>query len=377
MVNYKTIISMMSGTSVDSVDACLLRIYDNLSFEVIDSYSLEYEDEIKNKILLLANNNADVKDICFMNFVIGELFAKAANELLIKSKYKKEDVDFISSHGQTVCHLPDYRSISDIKTKSTLQLGDISVISYKTGITTVGDFRTKDMAADGQGAPLVPFADKILFGTDVNRCIQNIGGISNVTVLSNECDIFAFDNGPGNMLIDYFVKKLFFKDYDKNGEIASQGNIDNQWLQKLLTEPYYAIKPPKTTGRELFDDKYAEKIYKTDPQNKYDVISTITALTAKVIAESYRNFVLPKTSVKEIVIGGGGAYNKTLLSFLQNYMLDITIKTHDDFGIPNKLKEAIAFGYLGYFTLKRLSNNVPSCTGAKHPVVMGKISFPN
>ncbi|MBQ9245741.1 anhydro-N-acetylmuramic acid kinase [bacterium] len=377
MVNYKTIISMMSGTSVDSVDACLLRIYDNLSFEVIDSYSLEYEDEIKNKILLLANNNADVKDICFMNFVIGELFAKAANELLIKSKYKKEDVDFISSHGQTVCHLPDYRSISDIKTKSTLQLGDISVISYKTGITTVGDFRTKDMAADGQGAPLVPFADKILFGTDVNRCIQNIGGISNVTVLSNECDIFAFDNGPGNMLIDYFVKKLFFKDYDKNGEIASQGNIDNQWLQKLLTEPYYAIKPPKTTGRELFDDKYAEKIYKTAPQNKYDVISTITALTAKVIAESYRNFVLPKTSVKEIVIGGGGAYNKTLLSFLQNYMLDITIKTHDDFGIPNKLKEAIAFGYLGYFTLKRLSNNVPSCTGAKHPVVMGKISFPN
>ncbi len=375
MKNYKTVISMMSGTSVDSVDACLLKIYENLKFEIIGDYSLEYPDEIRKKLLELANNKADVKDVCYMNFVVGELFAKAANLLLVKYGYKKEDIDFISSHGQTICHIPYNETISDIKTKSTLQIGDISVISQKTGILTIGDYRTKDIAAGGLGAPLVPFADKILFGTDKNRLIQNIGGISNVTVLSKDCDIFAFDNGPGNMLIDYFCKKLFDKNFDENGNIAKQGSIDNDWLNELLKEPYYSKKPPKTTGRELFNDDYAEKIYKSAPKNKNDVIATITALTAKVIADSYNRYIFPIVKANEVVLGGGGAFNKTLISNLQSYLPDITIKTHNDYGIPDKLKECIAFAYLGYFTLNKQPNNVPSCTGAIVPVVMGKISY--
>ncbi len=365
----------MSGTSVDSIDACLLKIYDNLKFEIIDSYSFEYPDEIRKKILMLANNKADVKDVCYMNFVIGNLFAQTVNNLILKCGIKKEDVDFISSHGQTIFHIPYDIEFSGIKTKSTLQIGDISVISYKTGIMTVGDFRTKDMAANGQGAPLVPFADKLLFGTDKNRLIQNIGGISNVTVLSKESDIFAFDNGPGNMLIDYFVKKLFDKPYDKDGLIANEGNTDENWLNKLLNEPYYTLNPPKTTGRELFNDDYAEKIFKDAPNNKKDVISTITELTARIISDSYKNFILPKMRIDEIVLGGGGAYNKTLISMLHSYLPDIPIKTHDDFGIPDKLKEAVAFAYLGYYTLKNKINNIPSATGADCGVVMGKISY--
>lgn len=375
MKTFKTIISMMSGTSIDSIDACLLKIYDDLTFEIIDNYSLDYPTEIREKLFNLANNNGNVQDVCYMNFIVGELFAKAANELIAKAQIEKENIDFISSHGQTIFHIPSNVELGRISTKSTLQIGDISVIAYKTGITTVGDFRTKDMAANGQGAPLVPFADKILFGTEKNRLIQNIGGISNVTVLSKECDIFAFDNGVGNMLIDYFTNKLYNQPYDKNGEIALTGKIDDNWLNQLLKEPYYSKLPPKTTGRELFNNKYAEEIYKTAPNKKEDIIATITALTAKLITDSYKNFILPKTSIDEVILGGGGAYNKTLIKYMKEYMPELTIKTHEDFGIPNKLKEAIAFAYLGYYTLNKKPNNVPSCTGADIPVIMGKIAY--
>ncbi len=375
MKNYKTVISLMSGTSLDGIDACLVRIYDDLSFKILEDFSFEYPPDIRKKLLKMANNKGNIKDICFMNFVLGELSAKVVNMLIEKSGLKSNDIDFISSHGQTVFHIPCNKTISDITTKSTLQIGDISVISQKTGIMTVGDFRPKDIAAGGQGAPLVPFADKIIFGTAKNRLIQNIGGISNVTVLSDKCDIFAFDNGPGNMLIDYFSKKLFYRPYDKDGKYAAKGNIDEIWLNKLLTEPFYSLKPPKTTGRELFNDNYAENIYLSAPDNKYDVLATITALTARVISDSYKKFVFPKTEIDEIVLGGGGAYNKTLIMFLKKYLPQMIIKTHEDFGIPSKLKEAVAFAYLGYFTINRQYNNIPSCTGAAQPVIMGKISY--
>ena len=373
----KTIISMMSGTSLDGIDACLLKIFDDLKFEIIDNYSLEYPIEVRKKLFNLANNIGDIKDVCFMNFVVGDLFSQAALELLKKSGKSTKDIDFISSHGQTIFHIPSDCEISGIKTKSTLQIGDISVISHKTGIMTIGDFRTKDIAVNGQGAPLVPFADKILFGTDKNRLVQNIGGISNVTVLSKKCSIYAFDNGAGNILIDYCAKKIFNVPYDKNGDLASKGNIDEKWLEILLKEPYYKLPPPKTTGRELFSDEYAEKMLKYAPKNEYDIMTTITALSAKVIANSYKTFIFPKTDIDEIILGGGGAYNLTLKNFLNKYLSGYKIKTHEDYGIPNKLKEAIAFAYLGYYTIKRKPNNIKECTGADSDVIMGKISLPD
>lgn len=366
----------MSGTSIDSIDACLVKIFDDLSFEILDNYSLEYPQNTKQKLFLLANNTGSVKDVCFLNFVVGELFAKAVNELIKKADISKNDVDFISSHGQTICHLPNKQKIDDIYSASTLQIGDISVIAHKTGIMTIGDYRTKDIAAGGLGAPLVPFADKIIFGSDKNRLIQNIGGISNVTVLSKSCEIFAFDNTVGNMLTDYFANKLFSLPFDKNGELAKKGKIDKKWMDFLLKEPYLRLKPPKTTGRELFNSGYAEYIYKFAPADKYDLMATITAFTAKSIAESYKNFIFPLTNIDEIVIGGGGAYNKTLMSLLGSYLPNIPIKTHNDFNISDKLKEALAFAYLGYYTFYNKTNNIPSVTGALEPVSMGKISYP-
>lgn len=365
----------MSGTSLDGADACICRIYDDLSFEILNDYSLDYPREIKQKLLDLANNRGDVKDVCIMNFILGEFFANVANGLIKKSGIKKEDIDFISSHGQTIFHAPAPFEIGGIKSGSTLQIGDLSVIAQKTGIMTVGDFRTKDIAAGGQGAPLVPFADRILFSNDKNRLIQNIGGISNVTVLSRNCEIFAFDNAPGNMLTDFCARKFFNVPFDKDGDFARRGIVNVDLLEEYMKEPYFSLKPPKSTGRELFNDEYALNLISKSTGNKYDTVATITALTAKAISESYKKFIFPVTDIDEIVLGGGGAYNKTLIGFLREYLPGMTIKTHADFNIPDKLKEALAFAYLGYFTVNKKANNVPSCTGASENVIGGKIAY--
>ena len=374
---FYTVISMMSGTSMDGTDACLVRIYDDFSHELLNSFSLEYPDELRKRLLKAAVNNASVSDVCFLNFAVGEHFANCANKLKEKAGLGSEDIDFISSHGQTIYHMPQPEECGGIKTASTIQIGDISVISEKTGILTIGDFRTKDIAAGGQGAPLVPFADTILFGKNSNLCIQNIGGISNVTVLSESCPVFAFDNGAGNMLIDYFSDKFFNSPYDKDGNYAKSGMVDEKWLEFLMKDEYYSLKPPKTTGREHFNDEYAEKILLTAPDNKYDIIRTVTELTAKVIFESYQKFVFPEAKVDGVVIGGGGAYNPVLMSSLQKYFGKIPVKKHSDYGIDDKLKEAIAFAIIGLHTYLRKPNNVPECTGASHEVIMGKISYPN
>jgi len=177
------------------------------------------------------------------------------------------------------------------------------------------------------------------------------------------------------MLIDYFTKKLFNLPYDKDGELASKGKIDKNWLNALLNLDYYRLEPPKSTGRELFSEEYAEKILESAPENPYDVIATVTALSAKTIADAYEDFVFPKTEIKEIVLGGGGAYNKTLVEYLKSYLPGITIKTHEDFGIDNKYKEALAFAILGYCSAMATPNNLPNCTGARKAVVMGEAAY--
>jgi anhydro-N-acetylmuramic acid kinase len=357
----KKVIGLMSGTSIDEIDACMALIRPDLTFQIIDTTSLGFPEEVKNKILDLANNKGSIKDVCEMNFILGKLFAKCTEQFGIKA-------DIISSHGQTIWHIPQ---------SSTLQIGDISIIANETNTITVGDFRPADIAVGGHGAPLVPFADEVIFGRDEARCIQNIGGISNVTVLNPKGPTMAFDTGPGNMLIDHFAQTLFMQKCDYDGRLANQGRIDNDWLEWLLKDPYYAKKPPKTTGRELFSVDYARKIIHTAPKNPHDIMATITALTAKTIYNAYEEFIFPKVKPKEIILGGGGVYNKYLLNLLDRYFYPIGIKTHDDFGVPNKYKEALAFAILGYCTYYKMPNNLPSCTGAKRPVVMGKVAYPS
>lgn len=374
-MDSKLVVGLMSGTSVDGIDASLVEIKPDLSVKVISSLVYDFPDNIKSSIHKLFGKEGTIEDLCWMNFVLGEYFALAVFDVIGLAGMKPEQIDLIGSHGQTIYHMPQETQINLLSRKSTLQIGEPSIIAERTGITTIADFRPRDIAAGGQGAPLVCFADEIIFKSDkTSRAIQNIGGMANVTVLDPNVPTFAFDTGPGNVLIDYFMKKIFFRDYDKDGIIAEQGKVDENWLELLMQEPYLSQKPPKTTGRELFSKEYAEKIFIHAPKNPYDVIATVTAFTAKSIYKAYQDFVLPVVNVQEIVLGGGGANNPQIVKYLQEYFgQDINILTHENFGISNKFKEAIAFALLAYTTYYNIPNNVPTCSGAKFNRVLGKI----
>ncbi len=366
----KRIIGLMSGTSCDSIDAGLCEVNPDLSCKLIKGINYQYPQNIREKIFNAFSGNISVKELCQLNFEIGKCFANASLELI--KEYGKPDL--ISSHGQTIYHYPFEETGNDISKKSTLQIGESSIISSHTGCMTISNFREADIAHGGQGAPLVCFADRHWFK---NAAVQNIGGISNVTVVSDDCLPFGFDNGCGNIMIDYCTNKFFNKSYDEDGEIAKSGQISDSWLNCLLEDEYYFISPPKTTGREYFSPKYIENILKTAPEKPEDIIATLTALTAKTIAQSYERFVYPCAHIKDVVIGGGGAYNKYMMKLLRSYLpKHLNLKTHEDFGISNNYKEVMAFALLGYCTYYKIPNNVPSCTGASKPIVMGKISYP-
>ena len=368
----KKVIGLMSGTSCDSIDAGLCEVHPDLSVKLISGINYKYPEHIRSKIFQLFSGNATVKDICQMNFAIGKCFADACNVLI--DEFGKPD--FISSHGQTIYHYPFDEKIDGINLKSTLQIGESSVISQQTGVLTISNFREADIASGGEGAPLVCFADEKWFKHyNKNLLIQNIGGISNVTVISKNFATYGFDTGLGNIMIDYCSNKFFGKPYDKDGKIAASGKICESWLELLCQDDYYFRNPPKTTGREYFSPKYIENALKYAPESKEDIIATVTALTAKTICSAYERFIYPDIDINEVIIGGGGAYNPVLMRYIRNYLpKHIQLKTHEDYGISNNFKEVMAFALLGYCTFYGIPNNLPSCTGASHRVILGKMS---
>ena len=369
----KKVIALMSGTSCDSIDAGLCEVFPDKSVKLIQGINYKYPEHIRAKIFQLFRGEGSIKDVCQMNFVIGKCFAEAAKVLI--SEFGKPD--FISSHGQTIFHYPFDEKIDDISLKSTLQIGESSVIAQETGCLTISNFRESDMAQNGQGAPLVCFADEMWFkNKGKNFAIQNIGGISNVTVVSKDFDTFGFDTGLGNIMIDYCVGKYFGKTYDKDGEIAASGIVSDNWLECLLADEYYFIEPPKSTGREYFSTHYIENALKYAPSDPKDIIATVTALTARTIAQSYEKFIYPNVGLHEAVICGGGAYNKTLMKMLRTYLpKHIDLTTCEDYGISNNFKEVMAFALLGFCAYYGIPNNLPCCTGANKRVVMGKFTY--
>ena len=369
----KKVIALMSGTSCDSIDAGLCEVFPDKSVKLIQGINYKYPEHIRAKIFQLFRGEGSIKDVCQMNFVIGKCFAEAAKVLI--SEFGKPD--FISSHGQTIFHYPFDEKIDDISMKSTLQIGESSVIAQETGCLTISNFRESDMAQNGQGAPLVCFADEMWFkNKGKNFAIQNIGGISNVTVVSKDFDTFGFDTGLGNIMIDYCVGKYFGKTYDKDGEIAASGIVSDNWLECLLADEYYFIEPPKSTGREYFSTQYIENALKYAPADPKDIIATVTALTARTIAQSYERFIYPNVGLHEAVICGGGAYNKTLMKMLRTYLpKHIDLTTCEDYGISNNFKEVMAFALLGFCAYYGIPNNLPCCTRANKRVVMGKFTY--
>lgn len=359
----------MSGTSCDSIDVGLCEVSPDFSCKLISAINYDYPPHIRAKLFQLFSGDATIKDVCQMNFAVGKCFADAANCLI--SEFGKPD--FIVSHGQTIYHYPFDEKIDDVSLKSTLQIGESSVIAKETNCLTISNFRENDIAHAGQGAPLVCFADEKWFK---NSAVQNIGGISNVTVVSDNCETFGFDTGLGNIAIDYCMNKFYGLPYDKDGEVAARGKVCDSWLDCLLQDEYYFLEPPKTTGREYFSPKYIENALKFAPENKDDIIATLTALTAKSIALAYERFVYPNADINQVVVCGGGAYNKTLMKFLRNYISKhIQLKSSEDFGISINFKEVMAFALLGYCAFYNIPNNLPCCTGAEKRVVLGKFTY--
>ena len=382
----RNVIGLISGTSCDGIDACLAKITRNGSsteIEIIEFETYPYKNEIRELIFDASNEQTGTVDkICQLNFILGQLFADAAMQIAGKPSISISDIDIIGSHGQTIYHISSLKEKADKKVRSTLQIAEPSVIARETGVTTVGDFRTGDIAAGGEGAPLVPYADFILFGKDgIDRAIQNIGGIANVTFLPAGCsinEIIAFDNGPGNMIIDCFVEIITDGrlKYDKDGELASKGKLNQGLLERLCSHPYLSIPPPKSTGREDFGFQFSDDLYeklKRDNVDILDTITTVTAFTAKSISDSYRKYIQPSYRISEVVMSGGGAYNPVLFKFLKDYLGDIEIRKVEEFGIPSDAKEALAFAILANETICGNTGNVPSATGARERVVLGKI----
>jgi anhydro-N-acetylmuramic acid kinase len=283
-------------------------------------------------------------------------------------------VDLVASHGQTISHTPD------ADPPCTLQLAEPSVIAERTGITTVADFRPRDMAAGGQGAPLVSFADHLLLVHPRRmRAVQNIGGIGNVTLLpagARPEQVLAFDTGPGNMLLDLAARELTGGrlQCDLDGHLASRGKVDELLVEEFSGHPFLARRPPKTTGREEFGDAFGRYVLLRARERGLppeDTLATITAFTAATISRAYTSFA--PGPVDEVILGGGGSYNPTLVRMLSERLAPARVLRHEDLGISSDAKEAIAFAVLGYFAVQGLANNLPSCTGARRPVPMGKI----
>jgi anhydro-N-acetylmuramic acid kinase len=382
----RLVIGLMSGTSVDGIDAALVKIRGkglDTKIELLEFENFSYNNHVRKKIFELFDpSTSTIEKICHMNFLLGELFAEAVFKVIKKAHMGPNNVDLIGSHGQTIYHIPQITEDLGYRIKSTFQIGEPGVIAERTGIVTVGDFRVRDVAAGGDGAPLVPYTDYILYRHPANTiALQNIGGIANVTVLPTACgieDVMAFDTGPGNMIIDEVVKRVTggALKYDKDGHLASKGEVNSQLLDELLKDEYFIRKPPKTTGREYFGASYVDRLMERAARlklDKYDLVATVTALTAKSIANSYRDFIMPLYNIDKVIISGGGSYNKTLVRMIKEYLPEMGVMTQEDMGFNSDAKEAVAFAILANEAINGNFNNIPKATGARRPVVMGKI----
>ena len=380
---------LMSGTSADGIDVAVVDI-SRRGVKLLAFESFPYPPALRRRIFELFDpRTSRVDEICHMDFVLGEVFAQAVIATARKNRLPLKSIDLIGSHGQTIQHMPDPRPlgstglrVSRKATRSTLQIGQPCVIAQRTGITTVADFRPRDIAAGGQGAPLVPLADYVLFAAGrKNRAVQNIGGIANVTYLPAGCglgDVLAFDTGPGNMIIDRAAwhatrGRLTF---DRDGKLAAAGTVNRRLLAALMRHRYLRKRPPKSTGREEFGVSFTDKLYRDAKRrgvSDADFVATVTAFTACSIAQAYSRFLPGR--VDEAILCGGGARNPVLRQMLRRELGGrVKVMVMDELGVNADAKEAVSFAILAQRTIRGLCGNVPSATGADGPVVLGTIS---
>ena len=375
-------IGLMSGTSLDGVDVALVKITNKKKpiFELIGFESVPYPVSLKERILKNSKNEtSSVQEICSLNVEISKEYVKAINVLLDNTKFDLSKIDFIASHGQTIWHNPNGM---DGFASSTLQIGDASTISKAFNKLVVYDFRTLDMAYGGSGAPLIPISEYMIYRTNHDRVLLNIGGISNITYMKKNAsikEVFAFDTGPGNMLIDMACMKLFNLPFDDDGMIGSKGRISEELLSELMDDDYFKMLPPKSTGREKYSEAYLDKVIdksKSLNLSNEDIISTLSVFTSKTIINQVETFV-PSFNFGELIVSGGGANNSYILSLLNEYKTkQYEVKTGFSLGFNSDAKEAVGFVVLGYLRIMNKPSNVITVTGAKKEVSLGSIVLP-
>ncbi len=383
----RIVAGLMSGTSADGIDVALVQITPGRKKPALTLLAHEgfpYPAALRSAVLAAMNaRSIPTAELARLHWRLGLEYAGAVRKTLARHRVK---LDLIGCHGQTLYHQATRERYQARSFACTWQLGEAAVIAHKTGVPVVSNFRPADMAAGGQGAPLVPLLDYVLFAdAKRGRVLQNIGGIANLTAIpagSAPDALIAFDTGPGNMVVDWLAQKLFAKPYDRNGAIAAHGRILEAVLTTELKDTYYRLKPPRTAGREQFGREYAERFLaacKARSKSPEDALATATALTAETIARSYARFVAPKMQGHPVdyIVSGGGARNKTLTAMLQNRLapLGCALASSDNFGLPVEAKEAAAFALLAWQTWHRLPGNVPAATGAKTPVILGQVTY--
>ena len=382
------VLGLMSGTSADGIDVALAKISGappRVDAKLLAHTSFSYPPAVRKEILRVAEQNPiSAGQLSQLNFRLGEVFAGVALAACKQFRISPKRIAFIASHGQTIFHQGPPVNYLGSKTSSTLQIGEPAIIAARTGVTTIADFRPADMALGGQGAPLVPYADFLLYRhAKLGHVSLNLGGIANVTILpagSKPSQIFAFDTGPANIVIDALVSHFTHdrQRFDKNASLAAQGRHLPALLDELMRDPYLKLAPPKSTGREYYGHSYLEKLLALGHQHHAkpnDLIRAATIFTALSVVDALNRFVLPKTKIHQLIVSGGGAYNPLILAQLSALLPQVEVLPSSRLGVPEDAKEAFAFALLAYETFHQRPSNLPSATGARGPAILGKISY--
>jgi anhydro-N-acetylmuramic acid kinase len=383
-------VGLMSGTSMDGIDAALVRLSGHAEqpqVRLLQFVTIPYSPEAKRWTMQTAAGELiKAQDVSQLNFLLGELFAKAALRVCRLAHVSPRRLSVTGSHGQTIYHQGKPELIlrlGEVGNPNTLQIAEPAVIAERTGVPVVADFRTADMAAGGQGAPLVPMVDYLLLRDARKGTVAlNIGGIANVTVIPAEAktvDVFGFDTGPGNMVSDALMRHFTAgrEHYDSGGRVAARGKLNESMLAEMLRHPFFSQSPPKSAGREQFGRDFVQGYFLSRRRSRFeDTLRTSLELTARTIVDALARFVFPETRINRLIVSGGGAHNRTLLKRLAELLPQLTVELSDRYGLPVDAKEAIAFAILADRTLHGLPGNLPRVTGARHAVVLGKIVHP-
>jgi anhydro-N-acetylmuramic acid kinase len=369
---------IMSGTSLDGIDVAIVD-FSGAKITTIAFHATPYSPAVRAAILAVSNCQTHTAAIARTNSVLGRLYVDAVRATCRRHRVRMGSIDLIGCHGQTIYHQGDAAKFLGHPVSATMQIGEAAVIAELIGIPVVSDFRSRDIAAGGQGAPLVPYVDYLLFRhRKRGRVALNIGGIANLTAIRAGAppeQVIAFDTGPGNMVIDALAAEFTNggQRYDRDGRIAARGKIDRNLLDRLLADRYYLRQPPKSAGREQYGAEFVRAL-KATGRNLPDLIATATALTAATIGRAIQGIVKPRMRVHDVIASGGGVHNRQLMAYLQAFLPDAAITTTDAFSFNPDAKEAIAFAVLARETLRGRPSNLPSATGARHPVILGKIT---